>query len=130
MGKTKRSRQAKARAADARRRASKPQQQPEGKVVSQKRETVRDMPWVSIADMAQALGVCTKTIYRHIENGVIEATKVETPGGRGRWKIDRQFAIDFIRGLEGHKLAPMARPKGPKAAPLPSVDPRQLPLYR
>lgn len=117
--------------ADARRPASKRQQQPQAKGMAQKkRATVRDMPWISVTDMAQALGVCTFTVYRYIWAGIIEATKPDTPGGRGRWKIDRKFALDFISGVESHSLAPMARPKRGKAPPLPSVDPRQLPLYR
>ncbi len=92
--------------------------------------TVRDMPWIGVADMAQSLGVCTATVYRYIETGVIEATRAETEGNRGRWKISREFALKFLQGVAGHKLIPTPGPKKKRPPdPVFSVLPGQLDFW-
>lgn len=95
------------RADRTRRPASK-----QGKGMTRRRARVREMPWIGVQDMAQALGCCTATVYRYIEAGVIEATRPKTEGGQGHWKISREFALKFLQGVAGHKLIPQIRPKG------------------
>lgn len=89
-----------------------------------KRPTVRIMPWLTIDDMAQALGVCHETIYRYIREGIIPATRTATKGGRTPWKIEREWALAYLRGEEGH--VPIGRNRRAKLKP---ADPRQLVLY-
>lgn len=93
--------------------------------------TVRDMPFISVVDMAEALGVHKETVLRYIRQGIIKATRPKTAGNHGRWKIPREFALRFIAGEAGH--VPLARPKrtGLRAAATPesAPNPRQLGLY-
>ena len=89
----------------------------------QKRPTVRDVEWLSLSDMAQALGVSNATVYRYIHEGVIEATRPSTKGGKARWKIERDWALRYLRGEVGHV------PTGRKRRKPKPTDPRQLGLY-
>lgn len=93
------------------------------KRLRRKRPTVREIEFLSIQDMAEALGCCTATVYRYVSEGIIKAVRADTPGGRSRWKIPRGFALAFIEGSEGH--VPTGRTRR-KATPAP--NPRQLKL--
>jgi len=87
-----------------------------------KRPTVRDVEWLSVEDMAQALGVCNATVYRYIEEGVIKAIRASTKARRSRWKIDREWALAYLRGEVGHV------PTAHRRRAVPKADPRQLKL--
>lgn len=89
-----------------------------------KRPTVRVIEWLTIEDMAQALNVCRATVYRYIGEGIIPATRTATKAGRAPWKIDREWALAYLRGEVGH--VPTGRKRRPKPKP---QDPRQLGLY-
>ncbi|MDD5544370.1 MAG: helix-turn-helix domain-containing protein [Acidobacteriia bacterium] len=118
-----------ARARAARAKNPNPNQQP--KDMAPRQPTVRDMQWISVNDMAEALGCHRETVLRYIHTGIIDATRPDTEGGRAPWKISREFALRFIAGVAGHKQAPMARPKAKrqKGTESPEVLPGQLPLY-
>lgn len=89
--------------------------------------TVRDMTFITTADMAEALGVHRETVLRYIRAGVIKASRTKTGKRGGRWKIAREFALRFLEGSAGH--VPLARPKGVRRKEPPAPDPRQLGLY-
>lgn len=36
---------------------------------------IKNNEWVRTQDMAQALGCCIDTLYRHIQNGILEPKK-------------------------------------------------------
>src|SRR3972149_2012986 len=88
-----------------------------------KKPTVREMEYLSVSDMAEAIGCCTETGYRYIQDGVIKATRRKTAGGRSRPKIERGGGLKNLRGSVGH--APVPKPGVPGG---PAVDPRQLPM--
>lgn len=90
------------------------------------RLTVREMPFITTSDLAEALGVHKETVMRYVRAGVIKAIRNDTPGGRGHFKIPREWAIKYIQGEVGH--VPMSRPKGSKPMPV-TRDARQLSLY-
>lgn len=90
-----------------------------------KRPTVRIVEWLTIEDMAQALNVCRATIYRYIKEGIIPATRTATKAGLAPWKIEREWALKYLRGEVGH--VPTGRKRRLKTK---AVDPRQLGLYR
>jgi len=88
-----------------------------------KKPTVREMEYLSVSDMAEAIGCCTDTVYRYIQDGVIKATRRKTAGGRSRLKIEREWALKYLQGSVGH--VPVPKPRVPRG---PAVDPRQLPM--
>ncbi len=89
-----------------------------------RKPTVRVVEFLTVSDMAEALGVCRDTVYRYIAADVIKAVRADTPGGKSRLKIPREFALRFLEGSAGH--VPMPKPRGPR---IPSEDPRQRRLF-
>lgn len=89
------------------------------------RLTVRELPFITTTDLAEALGVHKETVMRYIRAGVIKVIRNASPKGQGRFKIPRDWAIKYINGEVGH--VPLARPKGGAREVAP--NPRQLSLY-
>lgn len=73
---------------------------------SSRKPSLRTPDWLSVKDLAAALDVCTATVYRYIEQGIIPAIRVDTPGGKARFKIDREWALKYLRGEVGHVPTP------------------------
>ena len=92
-----------------------------------KKPSVRDMDFISVSDMAEALGTCTATVYRYIHAGIIKAKRPKTPGMRARFQIPRDFALKFLQGSGGQ--VPVPKPRGrrrKRTKALQEPDPRQL----
>lgn len=103
-------------------RAGETAQARKGKMV--KRPAVRDMDWISVGDMAEALACHPETVLRYIHAGVIQASRGPETGIRGRWRIPRDFAIAFIEERGGR----VRRGRPPAPPEQEQVDPRQLKL--
>src|SRR3972149_10416441 len=88
-----------------------------------KKPPVREMESLSVSDMAEAIGCCTDTVYRYIQDGVIKATRRKTAGGRSRLKIEREWALKYLQGSGGH--LPVPKPRGPRG---PAGGPRPVPV--